>query len=164
MNKSEQLQFIREVVAAACEPRGLALVDARFCNEGGLALKIIVERPGSAPEDGSGVSLADCQEVSREVSLELDEREGIVPKSAYRLEVGSPGLERPLFGLSDYERFVGKEVRLQATRPVEGCRRFTGTLQGIEGEDVLLAQEGPDNSAVRIPHSDIAKANLVYRF
>jgi len=161
MNNPTQLQKIREMVEPVCGQHGLALVDARFCNEGGRVLKVLIERPGSEPETGAGVTLEDCQLVSRDLSVVLDDREDLAPKDAYRLEVGSPGLERPLFGLEDYARFVGREARVQAVRPIEGRRRFTGVLQGVEGGVVLLEQDG---EPVRVPHDDIVKANLVYRF
>lgn len=161
MKNPQQLQNLREAVEPACVAQGVALVDARFCNEGGMVLKVLIERPDSDPATGAGISLDDCQAISRELSEVLDEREDLTPKAPYRLEVGSPGLERPLFGLQDFERFAGREIRLQSTRPVEGRRRFTGELQGVEGQDVLLKQ---DAETVRIPHPDIAKANLVYRF
>lgn len=152
---------IREVVEPVCEAYGVVLVDARFVNEGGRVLKVLIERPGSVPEAGSGVTLVDCQEVSRDLSVVLDVNEDLVPKGAYRLEVSSPGLERPLFGIVDYVRFVGREARVQTARPIDGRRRFTGVLQGVDDDVVLLDQDGV---RVRVPHKDIVKASLVYRF
>ena len=161
MRNPRQLQQIRDLVAPVCEARGVSLVDARFSHEGGAVLKVLIETPGSDPAKGSGVTLDICQQISRDLSGVLDAHEELTPKGAYRLEVGSPGLERPLFGLPDYERFAGREVRLHASRPIEGRRRFSGLLRGVEKENVLLEQDG---SEVRIPHQDVVKANLVYRF
>lgn len=161
MKNPQQLQRIRDAASSICEANGLSLVDARFSHEGGLVLKVLIEVPGSAPETGSGVTLDMCQQVSRDLSAALEEFDEIMPKAAYRLEVGSPGVERPLFSLEDYERFAGREVRLQAARPVEGRRRFTGVLRGVDKDNVLLDQDG---AALRIPHQDVVKANLVYRF
>lgn len=158
LQKSQQ---IRELVAKVCESRSLSLVDARFAQEGGLVLKVLIEVPGSLPETGSGVTLDMCQQVSRDLSTALDAQDDVMPKGAYRLEVGSPGLERPLFSPQDYERFAGREVRLHAARPIGGRRRFAGVLRGIDNDNVLLEQDG---TAVRIPHQDVVKANLVYRF
>ncbi|HKU39192.1 MAG TPA: ribosome maturation factor RimP, partial [Polyangiales bacterium] len=103
----------------------------------------------------------DCQAVSRDLSTALDVAEGLTPEGAYRLEVGSPGLDRPLFSLSDFARFAGEKVRLQTHRPIDGRRRFSGTLVGVEGNDIRLDQDG---QVFTVPHSEIAKANLVYRF
>jgi ribosome maturation factor RimP len=107
------------------------------------------------------VSLADCQHVSRDLSTALDVAEGVTPEGAYRLEVGSPGLDRPLFSLSDFARFAGEKVRLQTLRPVDGRRRFSGVLLGVRGEEINLEQDG---QVLTLQHSEIAKANLVYRF
>lgn len=161
MNNPKQLLKLREIAQPVCEAHGLTLVDARFSNEGGMVLKVLIERPGSDPDTGSGVTLTDCQEVSRDLSNTLDAHEDAMPKGGYRLEVGSPGLERPLFGLEDYSRFAGREIRLQAIRPIDGQRRFTGVLQGIEDDVVVLEQDG---TPIRVSHRDIVKANLVYRF
>lgn len=161
MNNPKQLLKLREIAEPVCAVHGVTLVDARFGNEGGHVLKVLIERPGNDPEKGAGITLADCQQVSRDLSTALDVHEDVAPKGAYRLEVGSPGLERPLFGPEDYARFAGREVRLQALRPIDGQRRFTGVLQGIEDDVVVLEQDG---RPIRVPHQDIVKANLVYRF
>lgn len=146
---------------AVCAAHGLALVDARFTTEHGFVLKVLLERPGSDLRTGAGVSLDDCQAVSRDLSTALDVAEDITPEGAYRLEVGSPGLDRPLFSLSDYARFTGEKVRLQTYRPLDGRRRFSGTLVGVDGDEIKLDQDG---QVLTVQHSEIAKANLIYRF
>jgi ribosome maturation factor RimP len=160
-NESSRLSQLRQVIEPICLAQGVSLVDARFSNEHGLVLKILIERPGASAQTGAQVSLDDCQQVSRDVSTALDAAEGIAPKGAYRLEVGSPGLDRPLFSLADFARFAGETVRVQLHPSVSGRRRFTGKLLGTEGELIKLEQDG---QLVTLQHEEIAKANLVYRF
>lgn len=161
INSSENLSQLRAVVEPICAAHGVSLVDARFATEHGFVLKVLIERPGADPRGGAGVSLEDCQGVSRDLSTALDVAESVVPSSAYRLEVGSPGLDRPLFSLADFARFSGKEVRVQTHEPVQGRRRFSGKLQGVEGDAIKLEQDG---QLITLQHSEIAKAHLVHRF
>jgi ribosome maturation factor RimP len=147
-------------VEPICAAHGLALVDARFMNEHGFVLKVLIERPGADLKSGAQVSLDDCQRISRDLSTALDAAEGLAPQGAYRLEVGSPGLERPLFSLSDFQRFAGETIRVTTFTQVAGRRRFTGKLIGIEGQQVVLEQDG---QLITLQHAEIAKANLVYR-
>lgn len=161
INDSGRLAQLRQVVEPICAAHGLALVDARFTNEHGFVLKVLIERPGSDAKSGAQVSLNDCQRVSRDLSTALDVAEGVAPQGAYRLEVGSPGLDRPLFSLADFQRFAGEDVRITTFKPVDGRRRFSGKLTGVEGQQVLLEQDG---QLIKLQHAEIAKANLVYRF
>ena len=160
-NSSQHLAQLRQVAEPVCAAHGAVLVDARFTNEHGFVLKVLIERPGANPKTGAGVSLEQCQAVSRDLSTALDVMEGLTPEGAYRLEVGSPGLDRPLFSLTDFERFAGEKVRLQTHQPVDGRRRFSGTLLGVAGEEIKLEQDG---QVLTLQHAEIAKANLVYRF
>ncbi len=161
LNSSEQLAALRQVAEPVCAAHGVDLVDARFVTEHGFVLKVLIERPGSDLKSGAGVSLDVCKWVSRDLSTALDVAEHITPEGAYRLEVGSPGLDRPLFSLSDFARFAGEKVRIQTHRSVGGRRRFSGTLLGVDGDEIKLDQDG---QVLTVQHSEIAKANLVYRF
>jgi ribosome maturation factor RimP len=160
LNEPGQLERLRTIVGPVCKAHGLELVDARFTSEHGIVLQVLIERPDQPPGH-SGVSLADCQAVSRDLSTALDVEDATLPHGAYRLEVGSPGVERPLVCARDYERFAGREVRVRMARPVAGRRRLQGMLRGIDGGLVKLAV-GEEELAV--PLAEIAKANLVYRF
>jgi ribosome maturation factor RimP len=122
---------------------------------------VIIDRDAPGVDIGSGVSLEDCTAVSRDVSTALDVHEDLMPTGAYRLEVSSPGLERPLVKLRDFERFSGREVKVRTRTAIDRQRRFRGTLLGVVQEEVELEQEG---RVIRIPHEDIAQAHLVYRF
>ncbi len=115
-------------------------------------LRIYIDRPG-------GVSVDDCQRVSRHVGVVLDV-EDLIPHR-YTLEVSSPGIERPLFKQEDYKRFSGKEVRLTTLEKIEGRKNFVGYLRGIEEGVVEFESEG---KTMKVPLRLIRKANLVYRF
>lgn len=152
---------LEAIVEPVCRAHGLELVQIQRVTEHGQAvLRIMIDRQGSEEGAGAGVSLADCQAVSRDLgpALEVDEPVG----GAYRLEVSSPGVDRPLVKLKDFERFAGRTVKVQLERPLdEGRRKLTGTLMGVDGELVRLEVDG---SELQLPHADIAKANVVYEF
>ncbi len=134
----------------------------RYLREpGGAVIRIIIDRDVPGLEVGSGVSLEDCTAVSRDVSTALDVHDDALPSGGYRLEVSSPGLERPLVKLKDFERFSGREVKVRTRTAIDKQRRFRGTLRGVVDHSIELEEDG---KVVLIPHEDIAQANLVYRF
>lgn len=107
-------------------------------------------------DKSGGVSIEDCSMVSRAMEEVLD-AEDIMP-SSYVLEVSSPGLERPLFKLADFEKFAGKRAKVKASEPINGQANFNGRITGVEGEEVAF--EDKTSGSVRIPFAKIAKANL----
>lgn len=145
-----------------CRAHGVELVQLRVtAGRGGQGLvQVIIDRERPDGGDGSGVTLEDCTSVSRDLSTALDVHEELIPGS-YRLEVSSPGLERPLVRLADFERFKGREAEIRVKTPREGRRKFQGKLLGVAGEEIEIEQDG---SPVRIPHEQIDRANLVHRF
>jgi ribosome maturation factor RimP len=126
-----------------------------------MVIRVIIDREVPDVGVGSGVSLEDCTGVSRDVSTSLDVHDDLLPSGGYRLEVSSPGLERPLVKLADFERFSGREVKVQTQTPIERQRRFRGKLLRVVGQSIELDQDG---KVLLIPHAEIAQANLVYRF
>ncbi len=126
-----------------------------------MVIRVIIDRTVPSMEVGSGVSLEDCTGVSRDVSTTLDVHEDLVPSGAFRLEVSSPGLERPLVKLTDFERFSGREVKVRTQTPIGKQRRFRGKLLRVVDESIELDSDG---QLLSIPHADIAEANLVFRF
>ena len=123
---------------------------------GRLKLQILIDTLG-------GINAGDCETVSGHVSSFLDSFDGVpeLDKGRYYLEVSSPGIERPLYKLQDYERFHGRQARVRLAAPVEGRKTFTGIIQGVMNESLKILCE--DGEKV-IPFSSIRGGNLVYRF
>lgn len=159
---SQLVQELQQLIEPICLSHGVELVDVRYLREPkGAVIRVIIDRAVPGLEVGSGVSLEDCTAVSRDVSTSLDVHQDLLPSGAFRLEVSSPGLERPLVKLSDFERFSGHEVKVKTESPIERQRRFRGTLLRVVDQNIELDQDG---KVLSIPHAVIAKANLVYRF
>jgi ribosome maturation factor RimP len=138
---------------------GVRLVLGTFRREGGgKVLRLFIERLDVDPDGGSGVNLGLCAEVSREVGYALDASDVI--DDAYRLEVSSPGIERPLICLEDFSRFAGRKAKIVTRAAVDESRRFKGILRGLEGEAVVV--EISEDKRVLIPNEIIKKANLVF--
>jgi ribosome maturation factor RimP len=106
-----------------------------------------------------GVSVDDCADLSRQVSALLDVEDPI--PGEYRLEVSSPGMDRPLFTLAQFERYAGHTVALKLRVPFDGRRKFRGVLAGIEGDDVLLRLDGEEYC---FPIDTIDQARVVPQF
>lgn len=103
-----------------------------------------------------GVTVDDCARVSNQVSAMLDVEDPI--QSQYTLEVSSPGLNRPLFNLSQYERSVGESVKLRLRAPIEERRNFSGVLLRVEGDKIHLLMDAEE---IVLPFSNIEKANII---
>jgi ribosome maturation factor RimP len=104
-----------------------------------------------------GIDVDDCARVSRQVSALLEVEEPF--KGDYTLEVSSPGLDRRLFKLDQFETYKGAQVKLSLRRPYEGRRRFTGILCGIEERDVVLRSDS--NEEILFPFEQIERANII---
>jgi len=105
-----------------------------------------------------GVSSDDCKKVSRQISAMMDVEDPI--KDRYVLEVSSPGIDRPLFELEHYRRFIGSRAKIKLNLPVEQRRQYTGVLKGVEGETVHLLVES-SGQELALPFSNIEKGNLI---
>jgi ribosome maturation factor RimP len=105
------------------------------------------------------ISQEQCADVSRQVAAVMDVEDPITGE--YTLEVSSPGLDRPLFSLPQYQASIGEKLTLKLRLAFDGRRRFTGLLSGIEGDDVLLQV---DDEEYLLPFDSIEKANIVPRF
>lgn len=143
-------------VASAIEPAlgtlGFRLVRVKVTGRDGGTLQVMAERP-----DGT-FTIDDCEAVSRALSPILDVEDPI--QSAYRLEVSSPGIDRPLVRRSDIERAIGHEAKIETAMMVEGCKRFRGIIDGIENDAVKLkSTEGKEDAL--LPLNEIAEAKLV---
>ncbi len=154
-------QLVERLAEPICRAHGVELVEVRLVRgRGGTTARVLIDRERSDGLPGSGVSLDDCAAVTRDLSSALDLHEAETPAS-YDLEVGSPGLERPLVRPRDYQRFEGREVKLRLQERLDGRRRFHGRLLGLEGSDIVLeTSEG----TLRIPLEQVERAHLVHRF
>ncbi|MGL4729339.1 MAG: ribosome maturation factor RimP [Bosea sp. (in: a-proteobacteria)] len=143
------------IIEPAIEDLGYRLVRVRVTGQNGCTVQIMAERP-----DGS-MHVDDCEAVSQAVSplLDLDDPIG----TAYYLECSSPGIDRPLVRAGDFERWAGHVARVEAAVPVNGRKRWRGTLAGVAGTDALLDLDdtSADEARVAIPLSAIGEARLV---
>ena len=142
---------IESLVTPSLEAMGFTVVRVRLTGQSVRILQIMVELL-----DGSTVTVDDCSKISRAVSALLDVEDVI--KAAYSLEVSSPGIDRPLVKLADYERFAGHVAKIETRRPLEGRKRFRGRLVSVDDGDVRIDVEG---EVAAIPFAEIATAKLV---
>jgi ribosome maturation factor RimP len=147
-------------VAAVAEPvirdLGFRLVRVKVSGLNGCTVQIMAER-----EDGT-MTVEDCEAVSRALSPVFDLEDPV--ERAYNLEVSSPGIDRPLVRVQDFERWTGYEAKIEMDAPVAGRKRFRGVIRAVEGDAVSVelpdVKEGEER-LVRLPLSDLADARLV---
>jgi ribosome maturation factor RimP len=146
-------------IAALAEPvlmgLGYRLVRVRVSGRDGMTLQIMAERP-----DGS-FTIEDCEAASRALSPSLDVEDPI--PGGYRLELSSPGIDRPLVRRSDFKRALGHEAKIEMEIPVDGRKRFRGEITGTEGTDAMLrfVNSAGETQNARLPIGDMAEARLV---
>ncbi len=133
---------LAEIVQPTIEGMGYELVRIRLLGGQRKTLQIMADRP-----DG-GIEVEDCARISTAVSAVLDVEDPL--GDAYTLEVSSPGIDRPLTRLKDFDAWDGFEARLETTELIDGRRRFKGALRGTEGDEVLIEIEGPEGQPVTI--------------
>jgi len=147
------IRKVTELVSPVLDEMGFELVDIEYLSQyGRWVLRIYVDKEG-------GIILDECARVSREVGNLMDVKD-IFPHE-YVLEVSSPGLNRPLKKEKDFERAIGKKVKIKMVTPISGRRRFTGYLKKVMQGTVYLEI---DNDLFALSRKDIEKANLVYDF
>lgn len=149
-SKQELLHDLIEpvVTSLGCELWGLEyLTQGRY-----TTLRIFIDGP-------AGVSLEDCEKVSRQVSSVMDVEDPI--DGEYTLEVSSPGMDRPLYTPAHYARYLGETVNVRLRMARDGRRRFKGEIVKVENEDVVINVEGKD---ILLPVDAIDKANVVPRY
>jgi ribosome maturation factor RimP len=146
-------------VASVVEPvlvsLGYRLVRVRISGLAGCTVQIMAERP-----DGS-MTIEDCETASRAVSPVLDAADPI--EGSYRLEISSPGIDRPLVRRSDFDRYAGHVAQVELQVPIGGRRRFRGELSGLEGDCVRLrcGEAGGERVDLLLPIDDMTEARLV---
>ena len=145
---------LAEILIPVIEDMGFELVRLRLQGGKTATLQIMADRP-----DG-GINVDDCAEISTMVSATLDVEDPIEDK--YNLEGSSPGIDRPLTRLKDFATFEGYDVKLETSMPIDGRKRFTGTLAGVEGEDVLINIEvGGETQTIGLNFDWLSDAKLM---
>jgi ribosome maturation factor RimP len=169
----KEIANLWKLIEPVAQAAGFDLVELEWGREGGgWVLRLFIDRPFAAELDPAPrlpgasvpdpllaeptVGLEECERMSRDVSASLDVADVI--KHPYRLEVSSPGLERPLRREKDFRRFAGRNVKIRTNSPVGGRRNFSGTLVNATGGVVEVLC---DDQSCRVPIDDIARANLV---
>lgn len=148
---SDELSRIEAAILPAVEAMGFELVRLRITGGRHLTLQIMAERA-----DGR-MTIEDCTQLSRTVSALLDVEDPI--KGEYSLEVSSPGLDRPLTRQKDFQRYAGHLAKIELAKPLQGRRRFRGTIAGMaDGAVRLLRDEG---GLIELPFEAIGDAQLV---
>jgi ribosome maturation factor RimP len=175
------LEKIRDAAARVARSEGLEIYDVEWKVGKQRFLRVIIDRPpkadaamsdsagqilppSEAREGGQlGVSHADCQRVSQQLSVILDVEE-LITGPGYVLEVSSPGMDRALRKPAEYERFRGRMVKISTTEPVEEEKYFEGRLAGFVDGNVRLELKGKVPRTVELPLEKIRKANLMVEF
>lgn len=153
----QSLEWQRALVATVtrlaeplCNVEGLELVHVEYQREpGGVTLRFFIDKPG-------GVTLDDCVAISRQMEDILDVHLQDVPP--YRLEVSSPGIDRPVGKLEDFIRFEGQQAKIRVSTAVNGRKNFTGMLSGVIGEMIQLQV---DKETISLDHKHITRARLI---
>lgn len=150
MNKELIIEKIKAIAESAAIEENLELVHVEMI--GGAknpTLRIFIDKP-------EGVTLDDCSNISRKMSAALD-ADDFIP-TAYTLEVSSPGLERELYSLKDFEKYAGNLAKVKTKHPIDGQKNFRGRITEVKGEEIIF--EDITNGAVQFPYNTVAKANL----
>ena len=153
MQYDELNQQIRELVLPLCDAKGLSLWGIELLFGGGSKYKVV----RIYVDTDEGVTINQCAEFSRELSLNMDV-EDVIP-GRYNLEVSSPGLERPFFSPEQLPPYVGEPVRLQLHVPREGRKKFSGTLLSVQGRGFSLGTEAGE---FEFQWDEVKKMHLVF--
>lgn len=149
-NQGHLIVQVREIAIPLCNDEGVELVHVEHAREpGGRKLRLYIDKPG-------GVKLDDCARISRELGalLDINLADDVGP---YSLEVSSPGSQRPLVKLSDFERFKDSAVKITTGTAIDGQKNFKGILMGTSPGFVKL---NVNDKSIEIPFQEIARARL----
>lgn len=163
-SEADSERFVKEAglegeLASLAEPvlqdLGFRLVRVKVSGRDGKTVQIMAERP-----DGT-INIDDCESISRQISPLLDVND--IVSGAYRLEVSSPGIDRPLVRPSDFEDWAGHEAKIELNEPVEGRKRFRGELEGFEDGEVRIKVDLKEagETVIGIPVALVQDAHLV---
>lgn len=150
---SSKLEQLQALLAPVVEALGYECWGLEFLSQGRHSLlRVYIDKV-------DGILIEDCETVSRQVSGVLDVEDPI--SGEYTLEVSSPGMDRPLFTLEQFARYVGEQVKIKLRVPFERRRNFQGVLRGVEEQDVVVLV---DDHEYLLPIDSIDKANIIPRF
>ena len=146
--------LVESIVIEVTDSHGFELVDVEYVKESGeYYLRIYIDKP-------EGISLAECETISRELNPILDEKDPI--QENYFLEVSSPGLDRPLKKEKDFIRYKGRDVELKLYKPLNGSKQFEGTLLELTPENIIKLEI--NGSTVEFDKKDVAIIRLAIKF
>jgi ribosome maturation factor RimP len=155
MSREEVTAKVLEIAERVGASEGLEIVEVQLLGGGAArVLRIFIDKP-------EGVTHADCEMISQNVGTILDV-EDVIPGAHYTLEVSSPGVERKLTKPRDFERFVGKKVKVALREPIENQRHYMGTLKSF-AEGILTLEAAPGKS-VEVPLDQVERANLKFEW
>jgi ribosome maturation factor RimP len=148
---SAKLKQLEDLLRPVVEGMGYTFWGLEFRSQGHHSLlRVFID------DAENGITIDDCEKVSRQISGVMDVEDPI--QTEYTLEVSSPGMDRPLFRLEQYQNFAGHQVQVRLRMAFEGRRKFQGVLKGVEGEDVVVVV---DDHEYLLPFDSIERANIV---
>lgn len=154
MKKSEIVARVEEMVTAITDEKGYETVDVEYVKEAGqFYLRVIVDKEG-------GISLNECEEVSRELSPKLDKNDFI--EENYYLEVSSPGIDRALKRDKEFVKYKGRDVEIKLYKAIDGVKQFEGELVGLDEENNIVVII--NNEEVKFNRKDVAIIRLAIKF
>ena len=154
MKKSEIVDRVEKMVTAITDEKGYETVDVEYVKEAGqFYLRVVVDKEG-------GISLNECEEVSRELSPKLDENDFI--KENYYLEVSSPGIDRALKRDKEFVKYKGRDVEIKLYKAIDGVKQFEGELVGLDEENNIVVII--NNEEVKFNRKDVAIIRLAIKF
>lgn len=154
MKKSEIVDRVEKMVTAITDEKGYEMVDVEYVKEAGqFYLRVVVDK-----EDG--ISLNECEEVSRELSPKLDENDFI--KENYYLEVSSPGIDRALKRDKEFVKYKGRDVEIKLYKAIDGVKQFEGELVGLDEENNIVVII--NNEEMKFNRKDVAIIRLAIKF
>lgn len=150
MSNHTTSEQVRDIAARIAEDNKVELVHSEVLgSKRSPVVRIYIDKP-------EGVTHQDCATVSRQIEAVLDTADYV--GSAYVLEVSSPGLERDLYSLKDFEKFSGSLAKIKTNAPIDGQKNFRGRITKVEVEEIIF--DDKTRGEVRFPYSAVAKANL----
>lgn len=154
MKKSEIVDRVEKMVTAITDEKGYETVDVEYVKEAGqFYLRVVVDKEG-------GISLNECEEVSRELSPKLDENDFI--DENYYLEVSSPGIDRALKRDKEFVKYKGRDVEIKLYKAIDGVKQFEGELVGLDEENNIVVII--NNEEMKFNRKDVAIIRLAIKF